>query len=155
MIFDVSFRRDITTSKDDLFPSLFDITQEVIDNAEKLDRVHGDGYSVKVATTKCNWPPDVSGAADDWAKKMGATFAFTFELPPSHGGKYRQYTRFAPPPHFMLPWMSSWLRAVEVSYTLVATGATFDEMLEGIVVADGADKLGLEVGFLGLLVIWL
>ena len=115
MIFDVSFRRDITTSKDDLFPSLFDITQEVIDNAEKLDRVHGDGYSVKVATTKCNWPPDVSGAADDWAKKMGATFAFTFELPPSHGGKYRQYTRFAPPPHFMLPWMSSWLRAVEVS----------------------------------------
>ena len=58
-----------------------DIDQDVIDHAEYEEWLMANsssrhrsntgsdrGYPVRVQTTMCNWPNDVAGASDDWAK---------------------------------------------------------------------------------------
>lgn len=140
-----------------------DITDNIINNAQRIendraksDRTYTSEYQIKIEPELCGWASGVVGAGDDWAKTKGATYAFTFELPPHDGN-------FHPPPHFILAWISQYMRSLEASYLLIAESKDFDdfvsqlpELLDANIIVketfiqEHRGKLGF-LGFIGLI----
>ena len=48
-------------------------------------------------------------------------------------------TTFHPPPHFLLGWLSQYMRMIEASYKLIGQNVTFDNMIKGIPEPDNDD----------------
>jgi len=115
-----------------------DVTQDVTDNVETIEAqlkasseyhasLSNPGFNIRVLeweSTVCPALRGPNGNPMDWAKLQGAQYSYSIDLP--------GFEHYQPPPHLMVPWISQYLRAIELSYKLIVDGATFEQMVQGL-----------------------
>lgn len=80
-----------------------------------------EGFEIEAEIVNATTLGETTGTADDWALKMGATYAYTIELPPKTTIR-GESSVFEVPRSLILPICSRYVKAIEISHEISRMG---------------------------------
>ena len=83
-----------------------------------------EGFEIEAEIVNATTLGETTGTADDWALKMGATYAYTIELPPKLGETIRgESSVFEVPRSLILPICARYIKAIEICHEISSKGS--------------------------------